>query len=158
MKSAMVAVLFAVSAIGAAFAQGAPSSPGAKVYFVNLADGAAVAGPFKVVFGLSGEGVAPAGVEKEGTGHRHLPIDRPPMGQGEEGAKELLYSVTTDDNHRHFGGGQTETTVELVPGTHTLQLVPGDRGHVQHTPPVMSEVITIAVEYSGPVRTRVRAA
>ena len=139
-------MLFAVSAIGAALAQGAPSSPGATVYFVDLADGDTVAGPLKVVFGLSGMSVAPAGIEKEGTGHHHLLIDRPPMGQGEDGADELLYGIPADDNHRHFGGGQTETMLVLAAGTHTLQLVLGDHGHVPHTPPVMSEVITVTVE------------
>ena len=116
------------------------------MYFVNLSDGDTVSSPVKVVFGLSGMGVAPAGIEKEGTGHHHLLIDRPPMGQGEDGEEELLFSVMTDDNHRHFGGGQTEASVELAPGTHTLQLVLGDQGHVPHTPPVMSDVITVTVK------------
>ena len=146
MKTAILAALFALSAVGAAFAQGAPSTPGATVYFVNLSDGDTVSSPVKVVFGLSGMGVAPAGIEKEGTGHHHLLIDRPPMGQGEDGEEELLFSVMTDDNHRHFGGGQTEASVELAPGAHTLQLVLGDQNHVPHTPPVMSEVITVTVE------------
>ena len=91
-------------------------------------------------------GVAPAGIEKEGTGHHHLLIDRPPMGQGEDGAEELLYGIPADDSQRHFGGGQTETMLELAAGTHTLQLVLGDHGHVPHTPPVMSEVVTVTVE------------
>ena len=146
MKTAILAALFALSAVGAAFAQGAPSTPGAVVYFVNLSDGDAVSSPVKVVFGLSGMGVAPAGIEKEGTGHHHLLIDRPPMGQGEDGEEELLFSLTTDDNHRHFGGGQTEASVELAPGAHTLQLVLGDHNHVPHTPPVMSAVITVTVK------------
>jgi len=145
-KTLILAMLFAASAVGAAFAQGAPSSPGAAVYFVNLADGATVTSPVRIVFGLSGMGIAPAGIEKEGTGHHHLLVDRPPMGQGEDGAEELLYSIPTDDNHRHFGGGQTETSVALAPGAHTLQLVLGDHAHVPHTPPVMSGVITITVE------------
>ena len=146
MRTITLAMLFAVAAAGAAFAQGAPSKPGATVYFANLADGATVSGPVKVLFGLSGMGIAPAGVEMEGTGHHHLLVDRPPMGEGEDGAEELLYAVPTDDNHRHFGGGQTETTVELAPGKHTLQLVLGDHNHVPHTPPVMSEVITVTVK------------
>ncbi len=117
-----------------------------RLHFVNLSDGDTVSGPVKVVFGLSGMGVAPAGIEKEGTGHHHLLIDRPPMGQGEDGEEELLFSVTTDDKHRHFGGGQTEASVELAPGAHTLQLVLGDHNHVPHTPPVMSAVITVTVK------------
>ena len=146
MKTIVAAGLISICAIGAAFAQGAPSKPDAKVYFINLADGDTVTGPVRILFGLSGMGVAPAGAEIEGTGHHHLLVDRPPMGQGEDGAEELLYSIPTDDNHRHFGGGQTEAVLELAPGAHTLQLVLGDYAHVPHSPPVMSEVITITVK------------
>ncbi|WP_170376221.1 MULTISPECIES: DUF4399 domain-containing protein [Ruegeria] len=123
-----------------------PSNPEAKVYFVNLADGDTVKSPVTVVFGLSGMGVAPAGTEKENTGHHHLLIDRPPLGEGEDGADELAYGLPADDNHLHFGGGQTEVTLDLAPGEHTLQLVLGDAGHVPHATPIVSEVITITVE------------
>ncbi len=141
----MIAALgLAVS--GPAFGQGAPSPEGAKVYFANLEDGAVVSSPVLVVFGLSGMGVAPAGTDKENTGHHHLLIDRPALGEGEDGADELLYGLPSDDNHRHFGGGQTEVVLDLAPGTHTLQLVLGDMGHVPHSEPVVSEVISITVE------------
>ncbi|WP_170370261.1 DUF4399 domain-containing protein [Ruegeria arenilitoris] len=123
-----------------------PSNPDAEVYFVNLSDGDTVTSPVTVVFGLRGMGVAPAGTEKENTGHHHLLIDRPPLGQGEDGVDELAYGLPADDNHLHFGGGQTEVTLELAPGTHTLQLVLGDAGHVPHATPIVSEVITISVE------------
>ncbi len=138
-----VAALFLA---GAAFAQGEPSAEGAEVYFVNLKDGDTVTGPVRVVFGLKGMGVAPAGTEKENTGHHHLLINRPPLGEGEEGADELLYGLPADDNHVHFGGGQTETSLDLPAGTHTLQLVLGDLNHVPHASPVTSEVITITVK------------
>jgi hypothetical protein len=120
-------------------------NPEAQVYIVNLADGAEVSSPVRVVFGLSGMGVAPAGTEKENTGHHHLLIDRPPLGQGEDGEDEFSYGIPSDENHLHFGGGQTETTVELAPGPHTLQLVMGDLGHVPHSTPIVSDVITITV-------------
>ncbi len=130
-----------------ALAQGeTPSNPDARVYFVNLADGDTVQSPVTVVFGLSGMGVAPAGTEKENTGHHHLLIDRPPLGEGEDGADELSYGLPADDNHLHFGGGQTQVTLDLAPGEHTLQLVLGDAGHVPHATPIVSEVITITVE------------
>ena len=123
-----------------------PSNPDARVYFANLSDGDSVTAPVTVVFGLSGMGVAPAGTEKENTGHHHLLIDRPPLGQGEDGADELSNGLPSDDNHLHFGGGQTEVTLDLAPGQHTLQLVLGDYGHVPHATPVVSDVITITVE------------
>jgi hypothetical protein len=129
-----------------AYAQDAPSNPDARVYFANLQDGATVASPVTIVFGLSGMGVAPAGTEKDNTGHHHLLIDRPPLGLGEDGADELTNGIPSDEHHMHFGGGQTEVTLELAPGSHSLQLVLGDLGHVAHKTPVMSEVITITVE------------
>ena len=91
-----------------AAAQDTPSPPGAKVYFVNLKDGATVSSPVKVVFGLSGMGVAPAGIEKKGTGHHHLFINRPDLGKGPDGKDELEANIPADDNHKHFGKGQTE--------------------------------------------------
>jgi hypothetical protein len=129
-----------------ALAQETPAPEGAEVYFVNLEDGATLTSPVTVIFGLKGMGVAPAGTEKDATGHHHLLVNRPPFGQGEGGAEELSYGLPADDHHKHFGGGQTQTTVELAPGAHTLQLVLGDANHVPHVPPVMSEVITITVE------------
>ena len=116
------------------------------VYFVNLADGDTVSSPVKIVFGLSGMGVAPSGVEAENTGHHHLLINRPPFGEAEEDADTLEYGVPADDMHLHFGKGQTETTVELPAGSHTLQLLLGDAAHVPHNTPVLSDVITIVVE------------
>jgi hypothetical protein len=91
-------------------------------------------------------GVAPAETDRENTGHHHLLINRAPFGEGEYGAEELELALPADDNHKHFGGGQTEVTLDLPPGSHTLQLVLGDKGHVPHDPPVVSEVITITVQ------------
>src|SRR6056297_588579 len=138
------AALLAVAA--PAFAGDTPAPEGAEVYFVNLSDGASVSAPVTVVFGLTGMGVAPAGTEKENTGHHHVLIDRPPLGEGPTGAEELNTSLPADEHHKHFGAGQTQTTLDLEPGEHTLQLVLGDMNHVPHDPPVTSEVITITVE------------
>jgi hypothetical protein len=129
-----------------ALAQGTPAPDGAALYFVGLEDGATVTNPVTLVFGLRGMGVAPAGIEKENTGHHHLLVNRPPLGQGPFGAEEFELALPADDNHRHFGMGQTEVTLILPPGTHTLQLVLGDHDHVPHSPPVVSEVITITVQ------------
>lgn len=111
-----------------------------SVYFVNLADGDTVSSPFRVVFGLSGLGVAPALTDKELTGHHHLLIDT------ELSEEEMEYAIPNDDLHRHFGGGQTEVVLELPPGEHTLQLNFGDLNHEQFDPPILSERITITVE------------
>ena len=134
---ALLAV-FAVASIAPAAAQ-TPSPEGAKVYFINLKDGAEVDSPFLVQFGLSGMGVAPAGVEKPNTGHHHLLIDTTMT------PEQLKEPIPADDNHKHFGGGQTEAMVTLPKGQHTLQLLLGDWTHIPHVPPVMSEPITITV-------------
>lgn len=146
MKAFFAIAAFFISATFALAGGETPSNPEAKVYFVNLSDGDTVQSPVTVVFGLSGMGVAPAGTEKENTGHHHLLIDRPPLGEGEGGADELAYGLPSDDNHVHFGGGQTEVTLDLAPGEHTMQLVLGDAGHVPHATPIVSEVISITVE------------
>ncbi len=119
----------------------APPAEGVKaVYFANLSDGDTVTSPFRVVFGLSGMGVAPAGVEKENTGHHHLLID------AELSAEEMEFAIPNDEHHKHFGGGQTETVVTLPPGAHTLQLIVGDKDHTPLKPQVMSPKITITVK------------
>jgi hypothetical protein len=54
--------------------------------------------------------------------------------------------IPNNKNHLHFGGGQTETVLDLPPGRHTLQLLLGDANHVPFNPPVMSKKITITVK------------
>jgi Domain of unknown function (DUF4399) len=129
---------FAVASVAPAAAQ-TPSPAGAKVYIINLKDGAEVTSPFLVQFGLSGMGVAPAGVEKPNIGHHHLLIDTKLT------AEQMKQPIPADDTHKHFGGGQTEAMVTLPKGQHTLQLVLADWTHIPHEPPVMSEPITITV-------------
>jgi hypothetical protein len=108
------------------------------LYFIAPQDGAKVANPVTVRFGLKGMGVAPAGIAMAGTGHHHLLIDAtvPPFDR----------PVPADDRHVHFGKGQTETVVKLTPGRHRLQLLLGDHLHLAHDPPVISAPITITVE------------
>lgn len=114
---------------------------GAVPYIISPADGATVKNPVTVIFGLKGMGVAPAGIDKPKTGHHHLLIDTDlPSGE------DLDYAIAADEQHVHFGGGQTETTIELTPGKHTLQLLMGDANHVPHNPPLASEKITVTVE------------
>lgn len=109
------------------------------VYFITPRNGDTVTSPVAVRFGLKGKGVAPAGTNLPNTGHHHLLIDTttlPPMDK----------PVPSDEHHVHFGGGQTETSVKLAPGSHTLQLVLGDHMHVPLGQPWVSERITITVK------------
>lgn len=115
-----------------------PAPPGAAVYFITPGDGETLTDPITVRFGLKGMGVAPAGVEKANTGHHHLLIDTPDLPPLDE-------PIPADDHHKHFGGGQTETTLDLPPGTHTLQLMLADQNHISFDPPVVSERITVMV-------------
>ena len=133
----LLILLVGLVATGANAASPAPAD--ARVYIISPVDGEVLSSPVKVKFGLSGMGVAPAGVEKAATGHHHLLIDLDTL---PDPGKPL----PADDHHKHFGGGQTETSVDLAPGQHTLQLIMGDHNHVPHDPPVVSDRITITVE------------
>src|SRR3954447_10781848 len=119
-----------------------PSSQGAAVHFVGLNDGANLPTRVTIRFGLRDMGVAPAGLERANSGHHHLLIDTelPPLDK----------PIPNDFNHLHFGAGQTEAEVTLKPGQHTLQLLIGDKDHVPHTPPVMSQRIRVRVAEGAP--------
>ena len=110
----------------------------ATVYFINIKDGDVVESPVFIQFGLSGKGVAPAGIAKENTGHHHLLINVDDL--------DLSKPIPSSKNHLHFGGGQTETSIDLPPGKHELQLLLGDMYHVPHSIPLISEKITILVK------------
>jgi len=143
---ATISPIIVTGCASAAHAGETPAPSGALVYFVNLKDGDKVKSPVKVIFGLSGMGVAPAGAEAENTGHHHLIIDRPALGEGPDGMAELDENIPADENHAHFGKGQTEAVIVLPAGSHTLQLVLGDKDHIPHDPPVASGRITVTVE------------
>ena len=129
----------AVVLAAAAVAQ-TPAPPGASVYFINIKDKDTVTSPFKVQFGLTGMGIAPAGVEKDKTGHHHLLIDTKLTDD------KATTALPMDKQHLHFGLGQTETMVTLPPGQHTLQMVLGDWSHVPFSPPIVSPVVTVTVK------------
>lgn len=135
--AATALIVFGLSGLSAQDDFTTPSNPDTELYFISPADGATIKGPVTVKFGLKGMGVAPAGVEKEGTGHHHLLVNVP--------LPELEYNIVMDENHLHFGGGQTETTLDLPPGRHTLQLLLGDQNHLPHKPAVYSIQISITV-------------
>lgn len=123
-----------------ALAQPVPAPEGAEVYFISPADGATVANPVTIRFGLRGMGIAPAGADWDNTGHHHLLVNIEPS------EIAMDESLPATDQIRHFGGGQTEATLELPAGTHTLRLLLGDYSHTPHDPPVMSDPITVTVE------------
>ena len=117
-----------------------PSPDDARVYIQSPEDGAVVTSPVTIRFGLEGMGVAPAGIQFPNTGHHHVLID---VAEGDMPPLDLPLPAT--DQIVHFGLGQTEVEIDLEPGQHTLQLVLGDYLHTPHSPPVISERITITV-------------
>lgn len=110
----------------------------ARAYIISPADGEVVPPTFTVRFGLTGMGVAPAGIDKANTGHHHILIDLDEL-------PDMNLPLPTSDKVVHFGGGQTQTVLTLEPGTHSLQLLLGNHLHIPHRNPVLSEKITITV-------------
>jgi len=134
----LTACLAGLAMMGPALADNKPMPDNARVYIIWPADGQVIAGgKFWIRMGLSNAGIAPAGIEKQYTGHHHLLVDTdlPPLDD----------VIPNDKNHLHFGLGQTEARIELPPGRHTLQLLLADDGHVPHKPPLYSTKITIVV-------------
>lgn len=136
----LAATAFVATLAGVAVAQikRTASPAGAEVYIIAPKDGDTVSSPVNVKFGLKGMGIAPAGIAFDNSGHHHLIVDAdlPPAGA----------PIPADASHVHFGKGQTETSLELKPGKHTLQLLLGDQLHVPHDPAVASKKITVTVK------------
>ena len=130
---------FICAASGAVHAERTPAPAGAEVYIVSPKDGAKIKGPVTIVFGLKGMGIAPAGIKFDNTGHHHLLVDA-------DLPADLSQPLAANEHSVHFGKGQTETTLTLAPGKHTLQLVLGDALHIPHDPAIVSKKITITVE------------
>ena len=136
-RSVILAALLAAASVG--FAQErTPAPAGAAAYIISPKNGAHVHAPFLVQFGLKGMGIAPAGIKFDNTGHHHLLIDT-------DAPADLSAPLPANEHIVHFGKGQTETTLTLAPGKHTLQLLLADQNHIPHSPPVLSPKITITV-------------
>ncbi|MBS0582260.1 MAG: DUF4399 domain-containing protein [Proteobacteria bacterium] len=143
--------LFAAATLlsaGLAFAQDAAkpagveqqkAPAGASVFIVSPKDGETVGQEFTVKFGVKGIEIKPAGDPTPGTGHHHLLVDVAELPSGN-------LPIPADDNHKHYGKGQTEATIKLAPGDHTLQLDFADTSHVQFAPPIVSKKITVHVK------------
>jgi len=130
----------AIAALGCALVSCSESKPQAHVSFVQPVDGATVSSPFKVVMAVEGMTVRKAGDIVPKTGHHHLIID-----QGEDSYIPLQAVVVNDRTHLHFGKGQTETTLRLFPGKHTLTLQFAN-GHHKSYGRALSKTINITVK------------
>ncbi len=148
MRHAARFALLGLLAFGAVFAAqtqqpaGLPRAKapaGAEVFFIAPADGATVGQNVRVEFGVRGITVAPAASAAPGTGHHHLLIDQKDLPPGD-------LPIPNDATHKHYGKGQTEDTIHLEPGDHTLQLDFADAQHVQFDPPIVSKKIAVHVK------------
>jgi len=115
----------------------AAQQPAPKIYFRTPLNNAVVDTTFELAFGLKNYGVAPATVNLSNTGHFHVLINVEPPAPG--------VIIPADSLHRHYGGGQIETTLTLKPGRYTLRLVLADFEHRVIGPPLISEPIRITV-------------
>lgn len=116
-----------------------PAPKGARVEILSPRDGETVGRTVTVKFAISGIELKPAGDVTANSGHHHLLIDVDKL-------PPLDLPIPADANHRHYGKAQTQDTLELGPGTHTLQLDLGDARHLQFDPPIVSPRITIHVK------------
>jgi len=140
MSRLFVALGICLMAAFAVAADRVAAPAGAEVYFIAPQNGAKVHSPVTVKFGLKGMGIAPAGIKFDNTGHHHLLVDT------DWSELKLDAPLPATDKIVHFGKGQTETTLTLTPGKHTLQLIFADYLHQSFDPPLHSKKITITVE------------
>jgi hypothetical protein len=137
MRIFAVLALILASTIALGQERMAPAS-GAEVYIISPKNGAKIKGPVVVLFGLKGMGIAPAGVKFDNTGHHHLLVDM-------DVPADLNVPMPATDKLLHFGKGQTQTSLTLAPGKHTLQLIFADLNHMAFNPPLVSKKITVTV-------------
>ena len=140
MSRLVMALGICLMAVFAVAADRVAPPAGAEVYFIAPHNGAKLHSPVTIKFGLKGLGIAPAGVKFDNTGHHHLLVDT------DVSELKLDAPMPATDKIVHFGKGQTETTLTLTPGKHTLQLIFADHLHQSFDPPLHSKKITVTVE------------
>ncbi|MEY3719643.1 MAG: hypothetical protein RL618_162 [Pseudomonadota bacterium] len=107
--------------LGAAMMLSASAVFAQYVDFVEPKNGDTVPSTFTVRFAVDGMSVVPAGDMTSGTGHHHLLIDAADIEENKV--------IPMDDQHLHFGKGQTETRITLPPGKHKLTMQFADGAH-----------------------------
>ena len=116
---------------GAAQAQ---ATSGAKVKITAPLNGATVSGPVKVTLAATGVEIVPATVERPGTGHHHLFVDRD-VTPGNDTIPRGVTGII------HLGRGQTEFVLDsLKPGPHRVIAVVAAWNHVPLQPLVVDTV------------------
>lgn len=110
-----------------------------RLFFITPSNGEEVTSPITIKFGIVGMEVVAAGINKPMSGHHHLLVNV-------KNLPDMKSPIPSNDNHLHFGKGQTETLLKLPTGKHTLQLLFADYVHVPHLKPLISEKIEIIVK------------
>lgn len=110
-----------------------------KVFFVYPKDGAVVGTKFTAKFGLAGLAIKSAGedMDNKKAGHFHILVN-----------KEFFTAdqvIPVDENHIHYGKGQTEAELNLTPGKYKLTLQFADGGH-RSSGQKLSQTINITVK------------
>ena len=128
-------ILFCLALI--ACSSGGGEETEARVFFTNINDGDTVDSPVTVQWSAENFTIEPAGEVKAGAGHLHIMVDAACVAAGQ--------IVPADDNHLHYGKAQTEATLELTPGEHTLCLQAADGVHTALAGEGATQVVTITV-------------
>jgi hypothetical protein len=117
---------------GAATAQDMGKPTRKSVKFLQPQNSDQVKSPLTVKFEAIGMETVPAGTEESGKGHHHLIID------GEAPDEGVV--IPADKTHLHYGKAQTEATIELPPGKHTLTLQFADGLHRSYGPAMRATI------------------
>ncbi len=110
-----------------------------KVFFVFPKDGDVIGTKFTAKFGLKGLAVKPAGedMDNKKAGHFHILVN-----------KEFFPAdqvIPADENHIHYGKGQTEAELKLAPGKYKLTLQFADGAH-RSSGQKLSQTISVTVK------------
>jgi len=138
-----IAAVVVMTVLGTWSADAASTNEGrspAGPQFTNFKDGDAVSNPVIVRFTSAGATMRDNMGHTATTmplGHLHLIIDAPVPAAGQ--------MVPMDSRHIHLLHGETQATLHLLPGDHTLQLVLAGADHHVGNPPITSAKIIIHV-------------
>jgi hypothetical protein len=130
---ALILFVLALAACGS----GGGNETESRVFFTNINDGETLDSPVTVQWAAENFTIEPAGEVRAGAGHLHIMVDADCVAAGQ--------IVPADDNHLHYGKAQTEATLELTPGEHTLCLQAADGVHTALAGEGTTQVVTITV-------------
>ena len=109
-----------------------------EVFFISPSENiVSSTGVIDLEFGIKNFNITPAGHIACDSGHHHLLINVP--------LPDLTRPIPSDENHIHYGKGQTSDTINLPKGVHKLRLVLGNFAHIPHDAPIISDELIVEV-------------